>query len=115
MTESDIQRAIQLACSNGDTRLFRNNVGLGWVGRIVSQTPDRIVLADYRPLHAGLCEGSSDLIGWTRGGVFTAIEVKAPRGRVSEAQQRFLDAVTRAGGRAGVARSVADAITIVAP
>jgi len=107
-TERDIQRAILLACSHGPTRLFRNNVGLGWMGRVLSQTPDRIVLADPRPLHAGLHVGSGDLIGWHQGR-FVSLEVKGPRGVVSEDQERWLAAVLEGGGLGGVVRSVEDA------
>jgi hypothetical protein len=78
-------------------------------------TFDAVLIHDARPLHAGLCEGSSDLIGWTPVtitpdmvgttiAVFTAVEVKTGRVRVTEAQTRFLDAVTAAGGIARVAR-----------
>ena len=41
-------------------------------------------------------------------GRFMAIEVKSATGRVSPAQQRFLDTVNAAGGKAFVAKSVAD-------
>ena len=41
-------------------------------------------------------------------GVFLAIEVKSATGRVSPAQQAFLDTVNAAGGLGFVARSVAD-------
>lgn len=110
MTEAELQRAILLACSRGDTRLFRNNVGVGWAGWIVEHTPARIVLANPRPLHAGLHVGSSDLIGWTTGGLFVSIEVKTGTGRLSADQRVWLDQVR---GRAGVARSVEDAQAII--
>jgi hypothetical protein len=71
----------------------------------------------------GLQPGSSDLIGWRtvtitpdmvgqRIAVFTSIEVKTPTGRVKPEQQQWLDAVQAAGGIAGVARSVEDALRI---
>lgn len=44
--------------------------------------------------------------------VFTSIEVKSERGRVKPEQQQWLDAVLSAGGIAGVARSVEDALRI---
>lgn len=106
MAESAIMRAIMLACSRGAARLFRNNVG-------VFRTDDG------RAVKTGLCNGSSDLIGWRsievtpdmvgrRVAVFAAIEVK-DRGRPTAEQQRFIGAVLSAGGIAGVARSVAEA------
>jgi hypothetical protein len=72
-----------------------------------------IVLANPRPLHAGLCEGSSDLIGWTADGRFAAVEVKSARGRVRDSQRAFIEAVLRAGGVAGVARTLEDAQRIL--
>lgn len=65
----------------------------------------------------GLCNGSSDLIGWTeyvvrpedvgrKMAVFTAIETKASKGgRKREEQLNFISAVQRAGGIAGFATS----------
>jgi len=44
--------------------------------------------------------------------VFTSIEVKTPTGRVRPEQQAWLAVVRGAGGIAGVARSVEDALRI---
>jgi hypothetical protein len=90
--------------------LFRNNTG---------------TLRDQhgRPVSFGLARGSADLIGWTirtvtpemvgtQVAVFTSIEVKTPTGRLRPEQQQWLDAVQAAGGIAGVARSVEDALRI---
>jgi len=109
-SEQSIQQHIRLTCSTGDTRLFRNNTG---------------TLRDQhgRPVSFGLCKGSADLIGWTmrtvtqemvgqQVAVFTSIEVKTPTGRVKPEQQAWLDAVQAAGGIAGVARSVEDALRL---
>ena len=109
-SEQSIQQHIRLACSTGSTRLFRNNTG---------------TLRDQhgRPVSFGLCKGSADLIGWRtvtitpemlgqQVAVFTSIEVKTPTGKVKPEQQQWLDAVQAAGGIAGVARSVEDALRI---
>jgi hypothetical protein len=45
--------------------------------------------------------------------VFLSIEVKTPTGRIRPEQQAWLDAVQAAGGIAGVARSVEDALRIM--
>jgi hypothetical protein len=45
--------------------------------------------------------------------VFLSIEVKTPTGRLRPEQRQWLDAVQAAGGIAGVARSVEDALHIV--
>ena len=106
-SEQQIQQHIRLACSTGDTRLFRNNTGT-------------LRDANGRPVQFGLCKGSADLIGWKRVtvtpdmvgqqvAVFLSIEVKTPTGRIRPEQQQWLDAVQAAGGIAGVARSVEDA------
>lgn len=119
-SERDTQNRILLTCSRGDTRLFRQNVGQGWAGRLVSNQAGRVTLQDARPLIAGLCTGSADLIGWRsievtaemvgrRLAVFAAVEVKSATGRTTEQQRAFLAAVQDAGGIACVARSVEDA------
>jgi hypothetical protein len=124
-SERDTQNRILLNCSRGDTRLFRQNVGQGWQGQRDQQAErmlggNVIVLRNPRPLIAGLCTGSSDLIGWRsievtadmvgrRLAVFAAVEVKSATGRPTEQQRAFLAAVQDAGGVACVARSVEDA------
>ena len=98
-----------------NTRLFRNNVGQAWVGSIASKSLNRITLENFRPLHAGLCVGSSDLIGWTTVeitpdmvgkyvAVFTAVEVKTGRVPATEAQKNFVEQVNKAGGIAEIKR-----------
>lgn len=112
MKEADIMRAIQIAASAEGYRLFRQNVGMGWTGEVIQRTPTTLTLQSPRPLRAGLCEGSGDLIGWIPGpvGVFCSVEVKTKTGRVSAAQQNFLEQVRLAGGIAIVARSPEDAM-----
>jgi hypothetical protein len=106
-SEQQIQQEIRIACSTGNTRLFRNNTGT-------------LKDANGRPVQFGLCKGSADLIGWkrvtitpemvgTQVAVFLSIEVKTATGRLRPEQQQWLDAVQAAGGIAGVARSVSDA------
>ena len=110
-SEQTIQQEIRIACSTGDTRLFRNNTGT-------------LKDANGRPVQFGLCKGSADLIGWkrvtvteemvgTQVAVFASIEVKTATGRLRPEQQQWLDAVQAAGGIAGVARSVEDAATLL--
>ena len=124
MSEHEIQQRILLACGNGTTRLWRNNVGTGWAGQATKVTPGNrqaiaaalrpgdVVIRQGRPLHAGLCVGSSDLIGYRQvDGVaqFVALEVKSATGRASKEQVQFLEHISAAGGCAGVVRSVGDA------
>lgn len=112
MAESDLRREILLGVSNGDARLFRVNAGVAWQGQIIEQTRERLVLLHPRAIRLGV-EGLSDLIGWSAGAIFTAIELKTGRLKATPAQQAFIDTVLRAGGRAGVARSLDDAVRIM--
>lgn len=112
MTEQQTQQRIRLALSRGATRLWRNNTGA-------------LRDANGQLIRFGLCPGSADLIGYTtvevtpdmvgqRIAVFTAVEVKTPTGRPTPEQTAFLDHVRQAGGRAGIARSIDDAMRITA-
>jgi hypothetical protein len=126
--ERDIQNEVLLECGHDGTTLFRQNVGQGWTGdatritrrQTVALQPGDVVVRNARPLLAGLCVGSSDIIGWRtveitadmigqRVAVFAALEVKAAKGRATEAQARFLTNVREAGGIAALVRSVEDA------
>ena len=97
--ETNIMNACMVALSAAGCLVWRNNCG---------------VLKDStgRPIRYGLCVGSSDLIGVAPDGKFLAVEVKTATGRTSEAQDRFIAAVLRLGGRAGVARSPEGAVRI---
>ena len=111
--ETTLQQQIRLALgTHPDARLFRNQVG---------SLPDP---RTGRLVTFGLARGSADLIGWRtvmitpdmvgqQLAVFTSIEVKTPTGRVSPQQQAWLGVVQGAGGIAGVARSVEDAVRII--
>ena len=135
MTEHQTQQRILLAMGRGLRRLWRNNVGTAWAGQgqqvtaanrsAIGQTlkPGDVVVRQARILHAGLCPGSADLIGYStveitpdmvgqRLAVFTAVEVKSPTGRPTPQQSAFLEHVRQAGGRAGIARSIDDAVRI---
>jgi len=108
MTEQDIMRSIMIAPHG--CRLWRNNTGA------IKDSEGRLV-------RFGLCIGSSDLIGIRpitvtsdmighTVGVFTAIEVKTPKGKPTEDQINFIQRVKDLGGFAGVARSVEEALNI---
>jgi hypothetical protein len=115
MSERDIQNEIQKELSRGPTRLLRINAGQAWQGRVVEQTPERLILSPWYPIKLA-AEGVSDLLGWTTEearAIFTAIEVKGPKTRTTPEQEAFIDLVLRAGGRAGIARSVEDARLII--
>lgn len=100
MKELNIQRLIMLALSDAGCTVWRNNTGA-------------LKDQDGRLVRFGLCIGSSDIIGMTPDGRFLAVEVKRPKGIVTDAQQNFIDHVIRKGGVAGVARSVEDALQLL--
>lgn len=117
--ESEIQSRIQLRATQLGARLFRNVTAQAVVGRIegcngwrtVAVQPGDFIVRQGRIINAGLAIGSGDLIGWTptqHGALFTSVEVKTPKGRMSEEQRVWLRNVAEAGGIAGVCRSVED-------
>jgi hypothetical protein len=122
MKEQNVLKKIMIAVS-GRTKIFRNNTGTGWVGKSIhirntttmTLNAGDVVIRNARPLKAGLVKGGSDLIGWTeqvvtpqmvgqKVAIFTAIEVKkSNKHKASDEQIRFLNAIKRGGGFAGVA------------
>jgi hypothetical protein len=110
--ESALYNDILGEFSHGDTRLFRVNAGFAWQGKVIEQSPSRLVLAYPRAIRLG-APGLSDLLGWSAGARFTAIECKLGRRQPTAEQAAFIALVRRAGGRAGVARSVEDAFRII--
>lgn len=111
--ESDLERKIALALSRAGIPLWRNNVGLAWVGEFLDLREGILRLRNPRRFHAGLAIGSSDRIGIGPGGRMVSLEIKTDRGVSSDEQKAWLRMVTDRGGIAGVARSVEDAMAIV--
>jgi len=108
-SEAAIMRAIQIEASKQGCRLFRNNCG-----QAITKSGNIIRFGLANP-------GGSDLIGWTPVTitkdmvgkiccVFTAIEVKRPRKKPTQAQADFIEAVKKAGGIALVACSVEEVL-----
>lgn len=107
---------LRLLASSRGARLFRNNVGTGWIGKMRRLPTGDMHLKAPRPLHAGLCKGSSDLIGWRTVTItpdmvgqkfarFLAVEVKTPGVELTEEQAAFIKAVNDQGGLAAEIRS----------
>lgn len=122
MAEADFMRHLQKLASKLGARLFRQNSGMAWVGNKVIRGPNSlfklgpgdVLIRNARPFHAGH-EGMSDLGGWvpvevtadmvgSTVAVYTQVEVKV-NARPTDEQIAWIDAVNKAGGRAGVARS----------
>jgi len=116
--ETNLTRKIQLALGkNPKIRIFRNNSGKCWIGasrkftqaQTVNVKSGDVLVQQARYFDAGLCVGSSDLIGMKSVtitpdmvgktmAVFTAIEVKTPTGKISPEQVNFLNMVQKMGG-----------------
>ncbi len=100
-------RDIQLACSNGDTRLWVNINGLFYRENGI-------------PVKVGLFVGCGDLIGFkcetfNRALVARLIMIEAKTGKATATpeQRNAIKMINRMGGYAGIARSVEDAKLII--
>jgi hypothetical protein len=94
---SEKQATVNLKLSlSHDTTIFRNNNGA-------------FKQAGGGMVRYGLGTGTSDFIGWTAKtitddmvgrsvAIFTAIEVKASDGTLTQEQQKFIDLVNKSGG-----------------
>ena len=123
--ETALMKELQIAASQMGARLFRQNTGQGWIGKArkitragsVQVQPGDVVISKARPFHAGFT-GLSDLGGWVpvvvtpemvgmTVAVYAQVEVK-DGARVTGEQTRWIHAVCKAGGLAGIARNISD-------
>lgn len=135
--EGSVLRAVWLAVAK-TTTLFRLNTGMAWMSGMgpsgVRKLQDGSVhILQARPISVGFAKpdgkpvnGACDLPGWTsleitpemvgcKVAVFTSIECKRTKGgHASDDQLKWMAAVQRAGGIAGVANSAEAALAIVA-
>lgn len=125
LAERGLRNAVLKATSALGVRLFRVNTGMAWAGKAQRRGND-VLVRDAYPVHMGLCDGGSDLIGWTTititadmvgrtMAVFTAIELKVGRMCTTPEQDHFMARVREAGGLADVARSADEACHIISP
>lgn len=131
-SDTSFLNTLLIAISRGSTRMFRNSVGLGWIGKTERVTkpiqmlvyPGDVVIRKARALHAGLVKGSGDIVGYKsiviqpedvgkRIAVFVSMEAKEGTGRMSPEQKNWRDQVQAAGGIAGEVRSVEDALRLL--
>lgn len=100
-------------------RLFRNNVGVAWTGRVSKLKDGSILIETPRAIRYGLCVGSSDLIGWMpvvitqemvglQVAMFTACEAKIGGLKLTTEQKDFLYSVDAHGGNAILATKEID-------
>jgi len=122
--ETNLVRKIMLQLgSNPKIRIFRNNSGSAWIGKskmfnqptTVKVQAGDVLVQQARFFEAGLCPGSSDLIGLEAVtitsemvgktvAVFLAVEVKLPKGKVQDNQINFLEMVNKLGGKGVICR-----------
>lgn len=129
--ETTVNKLAQMSLTEQGARVFRNNVGTAWVGKLTEEYPSSggriITLTKARRMPFGLIVpapkssakshgGSSDLIGWQtvritpdmvglRLAVFVAVETKTDGyPKASKEQKNFLRQVKKAGGIARIAR-----------
>jgi hypothetical protein len=123
MTESSLYPEIIGELSHGPVRLWRQQSMLAWAGKVIGRTATTLTLQNPHAVKVGM-PGISDIGGLVsyditpedigaRFAVAVAIECKFGRRQTTNEQAAFIAMVQRMGGRAGVARSVADARRIV--
>ncbi|MHC1696432.1 MAG: VRR-NUC domain-containing protein [Eubacteriales bacterium] len=97
MRETDLQNEIRIALSEH--------------GMVIRQNTGNFITADGRHVKCGVI-GLSDLLFVGKGYV-AFIEIKTDKGRPTPEQLNFIDTVKRYGHRAGIARSVQDALDLI--
>ena len=129
--EEIIRKVMLQWTREGRGRLFKNESGRAWQGRVTDERMvDRSLVVEIFHAHMikfGLFPGSSDLIGWeiaeyidvdkrkmtpVRLAVFCAVEVKTKSDRLKPEQENWLRVVTLQGGRGYIAREAGDDYTL---
>lgn len=111
--ETAVANEIMIELSKQKVVLWKNVRGLFWS------------LDKTHKVKAGLlCDHSADLIGYkmvtvtpdmvnTQVAIFVGIECKTADGRIDDGQDKFAIRLRDRGGKAGIARSVEDALKII--
>lgn len=99
-SEQEVQNEIRVGLSKAGHMVFRTNVG-------------KVRMMDGRWFDTGLPKGHPDLYGFRSDGQIFYIEVKNEKGRVRPEQKKFIEVVKGRGAKAGVARSLEEALEIV--
>lgn len=122
-SETNILRQCLERASKLGHRLWRQQVGTGWIGKARKMDDGSVIIQNARPFHAGF-EGLLDTGGFTlitvtpemvgkKIPLFTEIEVKTKTGAVRDAQRKRISYIRSVGGRAGIARCADDVDRIV--
>lgn len=124
MSGTDLTNELRKRASELGARLFRQNTGVAWVGKVERGPgvkhlgPGDVVIRNARPFHAGFT-GMSDLGGWSPVTItvdmvgatlaqYAQVEIKYGKDRATKEQIDWIEAVNKAGGRAGIARNEKD-------
>ena len=113
-SEAQIMKEIEIAVSAHGHRVFRVNVGEGYLYR-EQPTQETLEFENKRArwFKSGPPQGYSDLSGVCYpSGRALFIEVKTPTGKPTKQQCVFLLAMLAAGANAGIARSAEEALDI---
>ena len=111
-SEHRIQDEIRLALSQYGI-VLRLNSGKAYGGkRIFDSRRNQYILTELRTI--ALCpKGTPDILFIGPNGKIAFIEIKDDTGRVREGQSEFIKIAREYGHRAGIARSVEDALAII--
>lgn len=128
---NELTKQVLMLASRVGARLWRRNVGQGWIGNAKKYTqretvivnPGDVVIRAARPFHNGEA-GQYDTWGWqavtitpemvgTIMAQHIEIEIKFGADRLSTEQQNWGAFCATQGVRAGVARTVDDAARII--
>lgn len=108
LTEHQIQNMLIEYLTMRGHFVWRNNTGVTKLD-YTYKTGERKGMSGQRFFRAGK-KGSADIIGIAKDGKLIAIEVKKKGGKVSPAQEEFLDRIKEKGGYAIVAYDENDVI-----
>jgi hypothetical protein len=124
--EHVIQDEIRVAIAENKLgACFRINVGTAWTGNDIKTLPDGSkLIKNPRPFKTGVQKGFTDLFVATptiitedmvgkKIAVACFIEVKTKHNKPEPEQIEFMEDIQKWGARAGVARSVKDAVLIL--
>lgn len=131
---NELTKQILLMASKMGARLWRRNIGMGWIGQakvwskrevipMAIFNPGDVLIRNARPFHNGEA-GQFDTWGWkqvtiTQEMVGTVIaqhveiEIKFGKDRMSSEQDKWGALCERQNVRAGVARTVEDAVRVL--
>jgi hypothetical protein len=112
--ENPVIKEVQILTTPKGWRLFRNALGVGWVGKLIDYVKGIARILNAHRISFGLTDGASDLIGWRPVKItkemdgktiaqFCAVEVKTKAyPTLTKDQKNFLKQVKDAGGYAAV-------------